>query len=186
MTTYRERRLAKAERLREWADKREAKAAAVFEANEPHTRDWAFITQPGHIPARARIIAQEDRAHQSVAKAREMARRADGIEAAAERAIYSDDPDAADRLRERIAELEAERDRIKRYNASCRKAAKAGGTGDLSILDDKQRADIASLARVCAWQVRAGGAFPAYVSSNLSGNIGRLRRRLEAMTEADR
>lgn len=184
--TYRERRLAKAERLREWADKRETKAAAVFEANEPHTRDWAFITQPGHIPARARIIAQEDRARESVAKADDMRRRADGIEAAADRAIYSDDPDAADRLTERIGELEAERDRIKRYNASCRKAAKAGGTGDLSILDDRQRQEIATLARVAPFQLRAGGAFPAYASSNLSGNIGRLRKRLEAMTEAGR
>jgi hypothetical protein len=153
----------------------------VFEANEPHTRDWAFITQPGHIPVRARIIAQEDRAHQSVAKAREMARRADGIEAAADRAIYNDDPDAVDRLRERIAALEAERDMLKRYNASARKAAKTGGVGDTTLLDDKWRDELATLARVCAYQLRPGGAFPAYASSNISGNISRLRKRLDAL-----
>jgi hypothetical protein len=189
MTTYRERRLAKAERLREWADKREAKASAAFE--QAHSMSEAIpFGQPilvGHYSEgrdrryRDRILTTGLRGVEHSRKAEEMNRRADNIEAAADRAVYSDDPDAVDRLRERIAELEAERDRIKRYNASCRKAAKAGGTGDLSILDDKQRAKIVSLARVCPYQVRAGGAFPAYVSGNLSGNIGRLRGRLDAM-----
>jgi hypothetical protein len=49
-------------------------------------------------------------------------------------------------------------------------------------LDDRQREEIATLARVCPYQVRAGGGFPAYATSNLSGNIGRYRKRLEALT----
>ena len=181
MSTYRERRMAKAERLRGWADKREKDAAAVFKAGEPQTRDWAFITQPGHIPERARIIAREDRAHESMAKAREMARRADGIEAAAANAIYSDDEDAADRLAEKIAGLEAERDRIKAYNASARKAAKTGGVGDESLLTEKLRRDLASLRAHAPYQLRPGDALPAYKLSNLSGNIARLRKRLDQL-----
>jgi hypothetical protein len=186
MATYRERREARAERLRDWADKREVKSQAALEqANAMH--DAIPFGQPilvGHY-SEGRDRRYRDRAWNTMGrgvehgrKAEEMRRKADNIEAAADRAIYSDDPDAVDRLAERIAGLEAERDMLKRYNASCRKAAKTGGTGDLSILDDKWRAEIATLTRVCPYQMRAGGGFPAYVSSNLSGNIARLRKRL--------
>jgi uncharacterized small protein (DUF1192 family) len=170
--TYRDRREARAERLREWAEKRETAAAAVFEQNRPFTSDYAFNTQPGHIPARARIIAQEDRAHESLSKARSMASRADGIEAQLAGSIYSDDPDAVERLQERIAVLEAERDRIKAYNASCRK-----GSPDVSLLDEAQREQLASALRFAGFQCK-GGAFPSYHLSNLSGNIKRNRDRL--------
>jgi hypothetical protein len=78
--TYRDRREAKADKLREWADKRTERAAQVFKANEPYTSDYAFNTQPGHIPARARIIRQEDRAHESLRKAQSMTSRAAEIE----------------------------------------------------------------------------------------------------------
>lgn len=176
MTTYRERREARAERLREWAEKRETRAAAVFESHRPFTSDIAFNTQPGHIPFRARLIAQEDRAHESLRKAESMSQRAGGIEAQLDASIYDDDPDAIERLRERIAGLEAERDRIKAYNASCRK-----GQRDLTLLDDKQRADLATVARVCSYQLGKGGAFPSYALTNLSGNINRNRKRLAAL-----
>lgn len=186
MTTYRERREARAARLREWADKREQKADAAYSQARAKA-DLIPFGQPilvGHYSEsgdrnqRDRIARGFDRSFEHARKAEEMARKADSIEAAAEHAIYSDDPDAIERLRERIALLEAERDRIKVYNASCRKAAKTGGMGDLSLLDEAQRADIAALARVAAFQVGAGGAFPSYKLSNLSGNIKRNRDRL--------
>ena len=105
--TYRERREARAQRLRDWAAKREEAAAAVFKAGEPFTSDHAFNTQPGHIPFRAKLIAREDRAHESVRKAGSMRSRADGIEGQLAGAIYDDDPDAVEQLRARIARLEA-------------------------------------------------------------------------------
>jgi hypothetical protein len=49
----------KAERCLSWAVSAEAKADALV-AN--HNRDWAFISQPGHLPARAREMRQTDRA----------------------------------------------------------------------------------------------------------------------------
>ena len=177
--TYRERRLAKADRLRGWAGKREAGAASVFKAGEHYRGDHAFNTQPGHIPERARLIAREDRAHESLAKADSMNSRAAGIEAAAGRAIYSDDPDAIEQLQERIATLEAERDRIKAYNASCRK-----GQRDTSLLDDKQSATLKSSAQVASYQLGKNGAYPAYALSNLSGNIAQQRKRLDQLTGA--
>jgi hypothetical protein len=175
--TYRERRERKADRLRDWSAKRERDAAAVHRSHEPFRGDIAFNTQPGHIPLRARVIRQQERAWESERKAREMSRRADGIEAQAERAIYSDDADAPERLRERIAELEAERERVKTYNASARKTP-ANKPGDLSILTEAERED---LLRSISVGFDRAGAFPAYKLTNLGGNIARLRKRLEGL-----
>lgn len=176
MSTYRERRETKADRLRGWADGRDAKAAALHARNEPYRGDIAFNTQPGHIPERARVLARTERAWQHSERAADMRSRADGIDAAAANAIYSDDIDAVERLQAKIAELEAQRARIKAYNASCRK-----GSRDLTLLDDAQRAELASLARVAAFQIGPKGEFPRYASANLSGLISKTRQRLERL-----
>jgi hypothetical protein len=127
--TYREKRERKADRLREWAESRDAKADAARGAAE-RIMDAIPPGQPiltGHHSEKRhrRSIARLDGAMRSSAqhaeKADVMRRRADNIEAAARRAIYSDDADAVERLRERVAELEAQRERINRYNATCRR-----------------------------------------------------------------
>lgn len=174
--TYRESREAKAERLREWAGKREQRAEAQINSNPETRHDIAFITQPGHIPARARMIAADERAFESLGKAREMESRASNIEAQLSGSIYSDDPDAIEQLQARIAGLEAERDRVKRYNATCRK-----GAPDLSILDDTQRRDLLGMIRVWGDIQCKGGAFPGYHLTGLSSNINRNKKRLEQL-----
>jgi hypothetical protein len=173
--TYRERRLAKAERLRGWAEKREEKAETVYKEREHYAGDTAFWTQPGNIPQRTRLYAKMERTHESLKLADKMRGRAAGIEDAADRAIYSDDPDAIEQLQERIADLEGQRNRIKAFNASCRK-----GAPDSSLLDDAQRKEWQTLTRVCAWQMK-GGAFPAYALSNLNGNISKQRDRVRQL-----
>lgn len=160
MSTYRERREARADNYREWAGKREAAAEAVFEAGKPFTTDYAFNTQPGHIPFRSRLIAREDRAHQSVAKAGSMRSRADGIDGQLATSIYDDDPDAIDQLRARIERLEAERDEAKAANAAYRK---------------EHRAELAAME---PYDRRQAVPYPAYHFQNLSGNITRQRQRL--------
>lgn len=174
--TYRERRQARAERLRGWAATRQQRAAAVFKAGEPFTSDIAFNTQPGHIPFRARLIAREERAYESTRKAASMESRADGIEAQLDHAIYSDDPDAIERLEERIADLKAERERYKAYNASCRR-----GAPDLNTLTERERADIMRSRQVVPYMFGKNGQLPAYHLTNLSGNINRQRKRLEEL-----
>jgi len=159
--TYRERREARAERLQEWAGKREERAAAVFKAGEPFTSDYAFNTQPGHIPFRAKLIAREDRAHESLGKAASMRSRADGIEGQLAASIYDDDPDAIEQLRARIARLEAERDEAKATNAAYRKQHKA----ELAAMDS-------------AYQRNQAMPYPSYHFQNLSGNLSRQRERL--------
>jgi len=178
--TYRERREARAERLRGWADKREHDAAALHRSHEVFRGDHAFNFQPanpgtGLHRLRAKVNGQAERAWESEAKARAMSSAADEIDRQAEHAIYRDDPDALERLRERIAELEAKRERIKRYNASARKTAPEK-PGDLSILTELERED---LLRSCSIGFDNAGAFPRYTLENLSGNISRLRKRLE-------
>ncbi len=185
--TYRERRERRAARLRGWAEARDTRSAASFAAVHA-IADNIPMGQPilaGHHSER-HARRDQDKIHNGMRaaiehadKAAAMRSRADNIERAADRAIYSDDPDASERLRERIAELEAERERITTYNKAARAAHKAGrpiSAEDLAILSPRQAADLATLARV--GMMRPDGAFPAYATTNLGGNIGRLRERL--------
>ena len=165
--TYRDRREARAERLNEWAGKREQNAAAVFKVGEPYTSDLAFNTQPGHIPFRARLIAREDRAYESLGKAASMRSRADGIEDQMANAIYEDDPDAIEQLRARITRLEAERDAAKAANTTYRKAHRA----ELKAMDSAYERDQAV-------------PYPGYHFQNLSGNLSRQRARLARLERA--
>lgn len=175
--TYRERRERKAERLREWAEKRQEEASATLQRDrETYGGDVAFNTQPGHIPLRARVIARTDRAFASLSKAQSMESRAANIESQLDGAIYSDDPDAIEALKARIATLEAERDRIKAYNASCRK-----GAPDVLLLDEAQRRELKSVLNYAPYQIGKGGQFPSYHLQNLGGNITRNRQRLASL-----
>lgn len=181
MSTYRERREARAERLREWAAKRDAKAGAAFDQAKT-MGDAIPFGQPilvGHHSQRRderyrnRIVATMDRAVEHAAKAADMGSRAAGIEAQLAASIYDDDPDAIERLTERIAHLEAERERIKAFNASCRK-----GAPDWALLTDRERKSLESVARVAPYSLGKGGGFPGYHLTNLGGNITRQRQRL--------
>ena len=184
MSTYRERREARAERLREWADKRETKASAAFERADQIAGMIPFgqpILVGHHSEGRHRRDVERigrgmTQGVEHSRTAERMRERAANIDAAADRAIYSDDPDAIERLRDKLAGLEAERARIKAYNASCRKGAR-----DLSLLDEAQQAKLLSIAEVCAYQLGAKGEMPAYVASNLSGVITSTRKRLAAL-----
>ncbi len=69
----------KAERYEEWAQKREQKATADLNSFPTMRHDWAFITQPGHIPARARMIKADDRALESLGIAKGMRNKAENI-----------------------------------------------------------------------------------------------------------
>ncbi len=66
----------KADRLDEWASKRETKAAAQLSSLPSIRNDWAFITQPGHVPLRAKMNKADGRAYESLGVARKMRSRA--------------------------------------------------------------------------------------------------------------
>ena len=176
MTTYRERREARAERLRDWAEKREARSAAAFQA--AHQRaDMIPFGQPilvGHHSEKrhrrdlGRIDSSMRQGVESARKAESMQSRASNIESQLAGAIYSDDPDAIPALEARLAKLEAKRERIKADNAAFRKAVKAAG--------------LAKSEMPYSWQ---GGKFQGHTLhadfelTNLTGDISRNRHRLE-------
>lgn len=181
-STTRERREARANRLRGWADSREAKSDAAL----AKARDMASMIpfgqpmMPGHHSYRAdvsyrdRMHSAYDRGMGDAVKADEMHQRAANIEAATAGSIFDDDPDAIERLEAKLARLEAERDRIKAYNASCRK-----GAPDLSLLTERERDGLR--LSPAAYQERRRGQMPSYVLSNLGGTIAATRKRLEAL-----
>lgn len=183
--TYRERREAQAERLRQWATKRETRAEQAAASVDALTSSIP-LGQPillGHHSQRRaerdrdRIVNGTRRVVEHSTKAREFTSRAKNIEAAAEHAIYSDDADAITRLKERIAGLENERNAIKAYNAACRK-----GTADPATLPDNLERELANSIRVWGDVQCPGGRFPSYTLRNLSGNISRQKSRLAALT----
>lgn len=184
MTTYRDRRYARADRLDGWAASREVKSTEALDRASVLASAIPF-GQPilaGHHSEsrdrnyRARIGATMDRGLEHARKAEAMTSKAANIRAAADHAIYSDDHDAIERLTAKVSMLEAQRDRIKRYNASCRRGAR-----DLTILDERQQADLASIARVASYQIGPAGEFPRYAAANLSGLISTSRKRLAAL-----
>ena len=69
----------KAGRYQGWAEKREQQATAALNSHPEYRHDWAFITQPGHIPARAAMIKSDERAYESLNIAKEMREKAEGI-----------------------------------------------------------------------------------------------------------
>lgn len=121
--TRRERLEHRIEKRRKWADGRRAKAASLRAATPENMRnDWAFITQPGHIPERARMIARDDRAHGHSNMATYHDGKAAGLESQLERSIFSDDPDAIESLEAKASALDASAARCNAINAAWRKA----------------------------------------------------------------
>ena len=166
--TYRERREAKAERLRDWADKREVKADAASERVHAIADNIPFgqpILKGHHSQRRAErdqdtITRNMGKMVENSRKASDFRSRAGNIESALDNSIYSDDPDAVDALKARIASLEAQRDQIKADNAAFRTAHKV----ELKTMTAYER----------------GQALPhaAYELTNLSSNIKRNKDRL--------
>jgi hypothetical protein len=186
--TYRERRQARAERLRTWAVSRERRAdasAASVDALAASIPLGQPILVGHHSQRRAerdheRIERGTRRTIDHTDKARAFRQRAENIDAAAARAVYSDDPDAIAKLRERLAELEGERDTIKAYNAAARKDA-----ADPSSLPDKLARELDAALRAWGPTQCPQGQFPGYVLRNLSANIARNKRRLTSLAEGE-
>jgi len=173
--TYRERREARAERLRGWADKRATRAGAELERSH-ELIDAIPFGQPilvGHHSEQA-DRRRRDRAWDALGRSAENAKTAERqsssaaeIERQLDRSIYSDDPDAIERLRERIAELEAQRETIKQRNA------------------DYRREHRAELRELTPYQRDQAMPHRGYELENLSGNLSRQRKRL-AQLERER
>ena len=168
MTTYRERRLARAEKLRDWSGTNAERSDARY-AGVRQIADGIPFGQPilvgHHSEGRARRDAAKIHDGMRAAidlddKARRQASSADEIEAQAAGAIYDDDPDAIEALTAKLTKLEAKREAMKVANAEYRKAHKA------------------ELAAMSAYDRAHTIPFASYALQNIGGNIGRARDRL--------
>ncbi len=179
--TRRERKEQRLTNREEWAQKREASARGAFDTAHAMGKAIPF-GQPilvGHLSEkrdrnyRARIDATMTRGVTHARMAEHHYKKAQGIADQLDQSVFSDDADAIERLRERITACEAARDRIKVFNASCRK-----GSPDESILTERERADIATTRRVVPYQLSTGGGFPRYVLTNLGAAIRKDKERI--------
>lgn len=188
--TRRERKEARMARRLEWAASRDKKAAAGFR-RAALIADNIPLGQPilvGHHSEgrarrdQARIEAGMRAGVESTDMAAHHRSKADGLQHQLDHSIFTDDPDAPERLRERIAELEAKRDRMKRINAEIKKGAswEARLTAAGAPLTDDEKRMLLDVAR---FQPFYGCKFPPYAFTNLGGNIRRLKGRLPAAEE---
>ena len=181
----RERLERRLEQRESWAESRERKqAAALAAADLSEEKTGIPLGQPilvGHhserrhrkVIERATAKGFESLEHAKMAGKHNAA--AGTIARQLDRAIFDDDPDAVERLTERIADLEAQRERVKDLNRRIRKGECLDSLG----LTDKETADLMEAAR---WHRRRD--FPPYVLQNLGNSIRRYRQRLGVVSEA--
>lgn len=185
MSIYQERVEAKRERLAERAAAtREAAEAASGRARQMY--DAIPFGQPilvGHH-SEGRDRRYRDQAWNLIGKSVKLDREADRLEERAEgygtHGISSDDPDAPDAIKAKIATLEALQATMKRRNALIRKHAKAGVDAQIAALVEDGMNAVRARGLIdpdfCGRQ-----GFPDYALSNNNANIRRYRQRLETL-----
>ena len=178
--TTRERLENQLEKRETWGESREQKRDAAWQASHNAVKDIPF-GQPilvGHHSERSHrnALAKSERKGfeglDHAKKADQHFQAAATIERNLNRSIYDDDEDAIERLEEKIAGLEAERERVKFINAKIRKGVELRDIG----LTDAEIRDLASNAKVWGKVI-----YPAYVLQNLGGNISRCKKRLATL-----
>lgn len=184
MSDYEERKAAKVERYRQYAENA-AKRSASAQAGVRSIADTIPFGQPilvGHHSER-RARKDAERIHNGMRKAIDEGdkaayweQRADAVEN--DTSISRRDPEAVAKLTEKIADLEAQREEIKRYNAAARK----GRVGLLAAGYSEALVARAEAAAERDWRRPITLAQPPYVLSNLGANIKRYRARLAELS----
>ena len=190
--TRRERMEARLERRRTWAAGRTAKSAAAFEGAHKIVENIP-LGQPilvGHHSEKRhrrdidRMGSLMDKGVESAKMATHHESKAAGIEAALDHSIFSDDPDALDALREKIAGLKAEGDRCKAINKEIRKGegfeARLLAKG-LTMTDREKKVLLSVAAHQPYYCVKGFPVFPGYHLTSISAGIRRAEERIRAI-----
>lgn len=189
--TRRERMEQRLEKRRDWAAGREKKSAAAFDTAHKIVENIP-LGQPilvGHHSEK-RHRRDIDRMATNMTKGVESAKMADlhrskagNIEAALDRSIFSDDPDAIEALREKIAGLKTEGERAKAINKEIRKGD--GWVARLAekglTITDKEKADLLTIAKYTPYHCdkKTGlPVFPGYHLTSISAGIRRAEERI--------
>lgn len=175
-----ETRKTLADRLRARAAHRRRQAEAASQQSSDAVRHIP-LGQPilvGHYSEKrhrrdlARSLAAMEKAAKLYKESRELAERAIGSEN--NNAIFSDDPDAIPQLEAKLADLIQQRDRNTAINKLVRKKDRAG----LLEMGLKEATVDALFTPDCFGRL----GIPVYVNSNLSGNIKRVKQRIQELT----
>jgi hypothetical protein len=182
--TRRERLERKLDRRRQWAESRRRKSESEFN-KAGAIGDKIPLGQPilvGHHSEKRhrRDIGRIDNAMRKSVEHDRMAehheRKADGLERQLDNTIFSDDPDAVERLEERIAELEEQADLQNRINREYRKRkGEPGWALAAGVSPEKAEAMESACRRMME---NAPYIKKPCDNRNLRANIRRLKKRL--------
>ncbi len=177
--SYEEKLERRRERLEHAAERAEQRSATAFEQSNKAIEHIPF-GQPilvGHHSEGAHRSALK-KCHRAMDRFVAEGKKAEHLDRLASRVgkggISSDDPDAPEKLHERLAKLEREREEMKRVNAQFRK----GGWGAVEGLSDETRERLKAIMAQAPW-VRV--PFEPYSLSNLGANIRRIKERIEEL-----
>lgn len=190
MNEYEARKQARIERYQKRADAADQEAELRWHspANETLRSMGGEPIKIGHYSEghHRRLIAKAhrdcDKACEAMDRAKHYRQRAEA--AKANTAISVDDPEAIDKLREKLAALEARQVRLKSDNAALRKAKIGPDTPDLAQAlihagcSVRGAQSIAQLAQICRFQVTPYCRHPAYELTNNNANLKRVKQRI--------
>lgn len=117
------------------------------------------------------------KAHEAEQRAQDLERRAAAVGTGG---ISADDPDAVDKLVEKLAKMEKKRDRMKEVNKAFRKSIKASGDG-WDVVREMMGAENAERLQVYSGYTADRVPFPKYSLQNLGANIRRVRERIATL-----
>jgi hypothetical protein len=186
MNDFERRRFERKQRQADRADRLAREASATYN----RAREMASVIpfgQPilvGHHSEK-RDRNYRNRIHNTFGKAFALSKAAEEAERRANTestAISSDDPDAPDKLRERIADLEAEQALMLAVNKAHKAFVKAPEAPKtlalLAALPDASQVAVRTYVPAYSWEPHP---VPPYRFSNASANLRRLKGRLAAM-----
>ncbi len=170
---HEQRRDARADRLRERAAKARGEAHARFEASKDVPPLGEPIKIGHHSEKRHRKMIE--RAQSNARKSFEASKKAKHLDARADAAetnttISSDDPRALERLRAKLAGMEAEREEVKRLNRLARQGKLSEAENPMNPLSLR---DIMGARKY---------PLPGYAMRNQGAEIRRVRQRIEAFS----
>lgn len=176
----RDRLERRADQREDWGDSRSRKASQAFdEASLSEEKTGIPFGQPilvGHHSERRhrRTIERATRKGfeglEHSKQAEKHYQKADGIRHQLDRSIYDDDPDAIERLEAKLADLEAQRERVKLINKTLRKKQPLGPLQ----LTEKEKTDLK-----CSATFHGRVGYAPYMLQNLGSNIRRTRERIK-------
>ena len=174
----RQRMLEKAAKSRGEAERAHQRARQTLEAIPPGQPILVgHHSERRHRRDLERIDRGFQKAHEAEKRAEELERRAAAVGTGG---ISADDPDAIDKLTEKLAKMEKKRTRMKEINKAFRKSIKAGDDG-WAVVQEMMGAENAERLQKYSGYTGDRVPFPKYSLQNLGANIRRGKERIEKL-----